>query len=212
MAYGDGVYGAGLYKGTSGLQIAGIGIASEEAWGMPSVKRISTVISGLPPVSQALTGDIRLSFVTEDQYADLIPSDRDVDRDPGFETAVLITLGTDKYAEEGDPLPEDSGYRGGWWGDSHPPVPDYRMGTKLWLLNRAKTEKEIPGIAKEYLLDGFQWMIDDGTVEKIEVTTERRRDLKTTLAFSMQFYKPSGGESLFYKFFYNWEAQILRRQ
>lgn len=188
------------------------GIPSEEAWGMPSIKRTTTVASGLPPAEPAREGDIKLFFATEDQFGEILPVDRDVERDPGFETAVLITLGTDKYADEGDPLPEDSGYRGGSWQDSVPTVPDYKMGTKLWLLHRAKTTKEIPAIAKEYLLDGFQWMIDDGIVESVEVSVERRRDLKTTLAFTLAFIKPEQTETIFYKFFYNWEAQILRRQ
>lgn len=188
------------------------GIPSEEAWGLPSINRITTVISGLPPAEPAREGDIRLYFDTLDQYGEILPVDRDVDRDPGFETAVIITLGTDKYAEEGDPLPEDSGYRGGWWGDAVPPVSDYQMGTKLWLLKRAKTVTEIPAIAKEYLLDGFQWMIDDEIVETINVSVERRRDMKTTLAFTLEFIKPEITDSIFYKFFYNWEAQILRRQ
>lgn len=187
-------------------------ILSSEAWGLPTIARTSTVVSGLPPAEPARVGDIRFQFDTMDQYVDIIPADRDVDRDPGFETAVIITLGTDKFADEGSELPEtDSGYRGGWWGDKIPPVPEWRMGTKLWLLKRAKTLTEVPAIAKEYLLDGFQWMIEDGIVSKIDVMVERRRDMKTTLAFTLQFIKPTG-TTIFYKFFYNWEAQILRRQ
>lgn len=185
-------------------------IASQCAMGIPQIVKTTTPKSALPPAEASKIGDIRLKFDQEDQYGELIIADRDVDRDLGFETAVLITLGTDKYADDEDELPDDSGYRGGWWGDSIPVVADYKMGTKLWLLQRAKTEAEIPAIAKEYLIDGFKWMKDDGIVSDVIVNIERRRDLKTTLAFTLSFIKPEG-KTIFYKFFYNWEAQILRR-
>jgi phage gp46-like protein len=193
------------------VNVAPDSIPSGEAFGAPSVNITTTVQSALPPPSPAKEGDIRIAFDQYDQFADFILADRDVDRDDGLETAVLITLLTDKHADAGDPLPDDSGYRGGWFGDSLPVVPDYKMGTKLWLLQRAKTVTEIPAIAKEHLLDGFKWMIEDGIVKSVDVTVERRRDLKTTLAFTISFTKPEG-TTIFYSFYYNWEAQLLRRQ
>jgi len=186
-------------------------IPSAEAFGAPAVVITTTVASSLPPPSPAKEGDIRITFDQYDQFVDFILADRDVDRDDGLETAVLITLLTDKHADAGDPLPDDSGYHGGWFGDSLPVVPDYKMGTKLWLLQRAKTVTEIPAIAKEYLVDGFKWMIEDGIVQTVDVIVERRRDLKTTLAFTISFTKPEG-TTIFYSFYYNWEAQLLRRQ
>jgi len=186
-------------------------ISSAEALGAPAVVITTTVVSSLPPPSPAKEGDIRITFGQYDQFVDFILADRDVDRDAGLETAVLITLLTDKHADADDPLPDDSGYHGGWFGDSLPVVPDYKMGTKLWLLQRAKTVAEIPAIAKEYLADGFKWMVEDGIVQTVDVTVERRRDLKATLAFTISFTKPEG-TTIFYSFYYNWEAQLLRRQ
>lgn len=187
------------------------GILSQEGFGYPSVSIPAPTSSALPAPTPALEGDIRLVWDVNKQYVDFVVADRDVERDAGLETAIFITLLTDKQAEDGDPLPDDSGYRGGWFGDSIPVVEDYKIGTKLWLLQRAKTVSEIPAIAKEYLLDGFHWMIEDGLVESVEVTVERRRDLKTTLAFTLAFKKPEG-TTIFFNFYYNWEAQILRRQ
>lgn len=186
-------------------------ILTGETFGFPSIARTTTVASALPPPSPAKEGDIQIVFNTYEQFVDFVLADRDVDRDDSLETAVLITLLTDKQADDGDPLPDDSGYRGGWFGDSLPVVPDYKMGTKLWLLQRAKTTREIPAIAKEYLLDGFAWMEEDGIVDSVHVVVEWRRDLKTTLAFILSFIKPEG-TTIFFRFYYNWEAQILRRQ
>jgi len=191
--------------------IAPYSIGSDESFGSPTVIRTSTVESALPPPSPEDVGDIRIGYDINKQYIDFITADRDVDRDDGLETSVLLTLLTDKQADDGDDLPDDSGYRGGWFGDGLPVVPDYKMGTKLWLLQRAKSTSEIPARAKEYLDDGFAWMVEDGIVDSVEVTVERRRDLKETLAFTLAFVKPEG-QTIFYRFFYNWEAQLLRRQ
>lgn len=185
-------------------------IQSQEAFGLPAILIKTVVQSALPAPAPVKEGDIRLVFDVNKQYVDFVIADRDVDRDAGIETAVMLTLLTDKRAEAGDPLPDGSGYKGGWWGDSFPVVPDYKMGTKLWLLQRSKTLSEIPAIAKEYLNDGFKWMIEDGIVKSVEVAVERRRDLKDTLYFALTFVKPEG-TTIFYKFYYNWEAQILRR-
>jgi phage gp46-like protein len=185
-------------------------IMSNEIFGNLILVRESTSKSALPPPDPASEGDIKVVIVPEGKYLDCVLSDRDVERDDGFETAVLVTLSTDKRADDGDPLPDDSGYRGGFWGDTIPVVADYKMGTKLWLLQRSKTIDEIPAITKEYLLDGFSWMIDDGIIDSVEISVERRRDLKTTIAFGLTFYRPEGN-SIFYSFYYNWEAQLLRR-
>lgn len=193
------------------LSIAPIGIVSGAAFGSPSLSIPVPTKSALPAPPPAKIGDIRLTYDVYEQYVDFILADRDVERDAGLETAMMITLLTDKQADIEDELPDESGYRGGWFGDAIPVVADYKIGTKLWLLQRAKTISEIPARAKEYLKDGFQWMVDDGIVQAVNIIVERRRDLKTTLSFALSFVKPEG-QTIFYKFYYNWEAQLLRRQ
>lgn len=204
-------YGDSTYKDLGPITITLIGIASGEAFGLPTVDNTSTPESALPASPPVAVGDIRLSFLTTDQYVDIIPIDRDVERDGGFETAVIITLVTDKAADVGDTLPEEySIYKGGCWMDSVPPVPDFKMGSKLWLLKRAKTENEVPAMAKEILLDAFKWMIEDTIIDRMEVEVERKRDLRTTIAFRLIFYKPED-TVVSYRFYYNWEQQSLRR-
>jgi len=206
---------SGLYAGFSIVSqfIFPSSISTSEILGTPEVSKTTqpqSSISLAPEISK--DGDIRIGFDVRDQYADLILGDRDVDRDGGFETAILITLLTDKRADEGDPLPDEGGYKGGWWGDSIPVVADYKMGTKLWLLQRSKTIEEVPAQAEEYLKDGFQWMLDDGIIESMTVSAQRvDADNGSILMISLAFKRPEG-QTVFYKFYYNWQTQILRRQ
>lgn len=186
-------------------------ILSSEAWGLPTLIKNTYPFSVLPEPAEPLSGDMRLYFDVNKQYGEIGLADRDVERDPGLETAIIITLLTDRRADEDDSLPDYNGYKGGSWQDGIPVVDGYLMGTKLWLLRRSKTIDEVPTLAKQFLNEGFQWMIDDGVVETVSVAVERRRDIVNTLGISLSFIRPNE-PTIFFKFFYNWEEQLLRRQ
>lgn len=99
--------------------------------------------------------------------------------DGDLTTAVVISLLTDRradpddelpeYVQETGPLPAD---RRGWAGDALPPVPDDRIGSRLWLLACAKKTEETRQKAIEYSYEALQWLIDDGHVFKIDITAE----------------------------------------
>ena len=42
----------------------------------------------------------------------------DAERDPGLETSILISLFSDRLADIEDLLPDNTGERRGWWGDT----------------------------------------------------------------------------------------------
>jgi phage gp46-like protein len=66
--------------------------------------------------------------------------------------AVIISLFTWRRANPSDDLPGvgTQVQRMGWWGDSFPVVPNDRIGSRLWLLSRAKLTSETVARAKEY--------------------------------------------------------------
>lgn len=114
--------------------------------------------------------DLRAVF--KDFSGDLVVSGPNLAEDDGLETAVVLSLFTDRRAEDGDPLPGNAEDRRGWWGDSFPSAPGDRIGSRLWLLNR---EKQIPVVltrAREYALEALQWLVDDGVARAINVTAE----------------------------------------
>ena len=67
--------------------------------------------------------------------------DGTLDDTQALATAVIVALGTDKLAAPDDILPNpDSTDRAGWWGDmdAEELFNGWPIGTKLWLLKRAK--------------------------------------------------------------------------
>jgi len=67
--------------------------------------------------------------------------DGTLDDTQALATAVIVALGTDRLAGPNDILPDpDSTDRAGWWGDmdAEELFGGWPIGTKLWLLKRAK--------------------------------------------------------------------------
>jgi phage gp46-like protein len=102
--------------------------------------------------------------------------------------AVLVSLFTWRRANPDDPLPGD--LRMGWWGDNFPSVPNDRIGSRLWLLSRAKLLPETVALAKEYAEEALRWLVEDGVAARVEVQVERQG--VQTLAIGCRIYKSDG--------------------
>lgn len=115
--------------------------------------------------------------------------------------AVVISLFTWRRAEPDDDLPGNQ--RMGWWGDSFAPVQGDRIGSRLWLLSRAKLVQETVELAKEYAREALQWLLDDGVATRVEIEAERLG--LSTLAVAVRIYKTGGGAPLDIRFTDVWE-------
>lgn len=149
-------------------------------------------------------GDIRLYHYVTVSDINMDETGLDVEMDAGLETAVLISLFTNRRANTDDILPNNSNDPGGWHGDVTMDIP---IGSRLWLLSRAKTEREIPAIAEEYIREALKWMLDDNVARKIDVVCTREE--KDILKMDIGIYRPEA-EPVFYTYYYNWQAQALR--
>lgn len=89
-----------------------------------------------------------------------------------LERAVIISLFSWRRANPDDVLPSTNKF--GWWGDTHPQIDNDRIGSRLWLLSRAKLTVETVSLAQEYAEESLQWLIDDGAAAAVEVISERQ--------------------------------------
>jgi phage gp46-like protein len=81
-------------------------------------------------------------------------------------TAVLISLFTDRIANEDDEIPDGTSDPRGWWADAGERYP---IGSRLWLLSREKQTAETAARANDYIVEALQWLIDDGVVARFDV-------------------------------------------
>lgn len=86
----------------------------------------------------------------------------------GLESAVLISLFTDRQADPSD-VPKDMGLRG-FWGDEFAEVEGDKIGSRLWVLLRsAKYTQDFRLKGIGFAQESLKWMIDDGIAESIDV-------------------------------------------
>lgn len=132
---------------------------------------------------------IRMVYDNALQYGDL---DRtggiNLVDDLDLETAVQISILTERRAEPDDEYTNSYGYKGGWWGDDSDSVKD-RIGSRLWLLRREKATIANLNRAKTYLEECLQWLLDDGVALSVEVTTYRGTT-PVDLGFAINITRP----------------------
>lgn len=93
------------------------------------------------------------------------------DADEGLQTAVVLSLFTDRLADAGD-VGVAATARRGWWGDAYAEQQGDRIGSRLWLLAREKRTPEVLGRAELYAREALQWLVDDGIARGVAVTAE----------------------------------------
>lgn len=116
--------------------------------------------------------DFRLDWTGRRLAGDLVRDGARFAEDGGLETAVLLSLFTDRRAGDDDELPDGSRDRRGYWGDGISEVEGDRYGSRLWLLRRAKLTNETVNRAREYVLEALEWMREDGVASEIRVVVE----------------------------------------
>ncbi|WP_137860804.1 phage GP46 family protein [Variovorax sp. 3P27G3] len=120
-------------------------------------------------------------------------------------TAVFISLFTDRRANEDDVLPDGTDPRG-WWADA---MEGQRIGSRLWLLERARNLPEVMHLAEEYALEALAWLIEDRVAKKVTATAAAVGGCKNVLALTVQIFKPDG-RGLQWKFRYAWDLRAVQ--
>jgi len=140
-----------------------------------------------------MANDIKITFDPEKISGDfsLSSGGGDLKRELGLETAVLLSLFTDRRADDSDVF--DGEDKRGWWADQLN-QDEYEIGSKLWLLDRSKTTPQTLVKAREYCLEALEWMIDEEVVAAIEVEVERENSI---LKFKTILYKADGKTEVF---------------
>lgn len=121
-----------------------------------------------------------------------------------LESALLLSLFTDREAAPDDEIPDDSGDRRGWWGDDDSGDDAGPTGSRLWLLSRRKspTDRTLTD-AYDYVAGAIQWLIDTGVVGSFAIVTQWvKQDM---LGMSITAYRPDGSVMQTY----NWAWPVV---
>lgn len=117
-----------------------------------------------------------------------------------LETAVLISLFTDRMADPDDAIPDGTGDPRGWWGDAGAERP---IGSKLWLLEREKQTEAVRLAAEDYCTDALAWLVEDGIAARVAAAATWLRP--GVLGVLVTIDEPSGREVVF-NYQWAWKA------
>jgi phage gp46-like protein len=149
------------------------------------------------------------AMVMTENGGELVLAGLDLARDDGLETAVIISLFTDRRAVgEQIPaeLPQDDPR--GYWGDVSNATPSDQTGSLLWLLAREKQLPPVLSRAQQYCREALAWMIEDLVATRIEVTAEFID--RGWMLILVDIFRPTGAP-VRYRFNYEWAAQAAKR-
>lgn len=135
--------------------------------------------------------DVKIIWDNDLAEGDIQFKNEDLVREEGLETSVFISLFTDRRADEDDELDNPDDKRG-WWGDDLETNGD-QIGSKLWLLDRAKTDQATINKAKDYIYESLEWMLTDGVIADLNVIVERVENVNgDRLYFKTELFKIDG--------------------
>lgn len=110
-------------------------------------------------------------------------------------TAVIISLFTDRRAGRDDVLPLHQADRRGWVGDDfmrsqNDPQVD-AWGSHLWLYYSGKASDNVLERARFAAQEALAWMVRDGIAQRIDVATQWVGERRDRLAVRPTIYKPA---------------------
>ena len=116
--------------------------------------------------------DIRTAWNADRLFADWLLANAGagpgLDDERDLETAVVISLFSDRLAAADDRLPDESGDRRGWWADTG--AEEGLLGSRLWLISQEKQTEETRRRAEDYAREALNWLLEDRVAQRLEVT------------------------------------------
>lgn len=125
--------------------------------------------------------------------------------DEGLETAVIISLFTDRRVSD-EELPTGADSKRGWWGDVFPDVNGDQIGSKLWTLDRSSLTEDTAGDAETFGNEALAWLVDDGVAASATVVASI--ELPNCIRLEVEIVKPDGSTN---QFDFIWSGQEVRR-
>ncbi|WP_112198581.1 phage GP46 family protein [Rahnella sp. NRRL B-41462] len=142
--------------------------------------------------------DITTVWNAEQSVGDWAEALGDLQQGDDLETAILISLFTDRLAREDDEYDGDN--RRGWWGDQDQ---DYSIGSRLWLLRRQKLTLTVANKAQDFAAEALKWLTDDGVVSSITPVTQIVYPNRLNLFIT---YQMPGQDAVSKRYFWVWES------
>jgi phage gp46-like protein len=116
--------------------------------------------------------DLKIFYDSNNLSFDLGTERGDLATDNGLLSAVLVSLFTDRRANADDVIPDGTGDRRGYWGDTYPEIDGDLIGSRLWLLSREKQLPDVLQRAQTYAEEALAWLVEDNIARSFAAPAE----------------------------------------
>ena len=148
--------------------------------------------------------DIHLEFNKEKGFFDLELTEDGTDLlgAVNLRTSIGISLFTNRRTNDDDIIPN----AGGWSGDAIRPEGRDLLGSKLWTLRSEKTLDSVLVLAKQFVEESLQWLLDDNVARALNVQTAYLSKPKGIMTIVVDVVRFSG---LNESFSYVWDQKLV---
>ena len=126
--------------------------------------------------------DATLQELAGGLYDMQIGSDGDILSEDSFDTAIIVSLLTDRRANESEVLEAQN--RRGWIGNES--TPGIEIGSKLWLFEQSRLNRTAIDGVGVVARDALQWLVDDGHAVSIIAASAVRTATGLTLEVTIE--------------------------
>lgn len=134
---------------------------------------------------------------------DIVIEDGDLKADNGLETAMLISLFSDRRVTKEELPPSETDQRG-WWADEISEPLDDKIGSILWTTERSKITEGVSNQIRDAVRDSLAWLLEEGIAETVDVTSAIQNE---QIVATAKITRPAGDDIPF-KFV--WDGQTLK--
>ena len=128
--------------------------------------------------------DLRLTQDSQSTFDIGIADNGDFDMVEGFDTSLQMSIFAERRASSSE-VP-DAIRRRGWIGNALSEIPDFEIGSKIWLFEQARLTNDTINGVQDAALKATAWLVEDGLAIDIQAsiagsTSEGTIDLKMTI-------------------------------
>lgn len=128
-------------------------------------------------------------LTNEKGYYDFKIENGDFVSTTGFETALILSIFTDRRANAGEVVNIE--LRRGWWGNlilrNLINKPTFEIGSKIWLTYQSRITQNILNAIKNYIDESLFWLIEDGHATNIKTTIKQESSNKISIQIFLEF-------------------------
>ena len=176
LVFASGVF-APVYAADSSVVVGGTSVdllvKRSSGWlHAPKFKTYASPVGGVGFTTLEIV--YTLAAVVPDPPAVLPPTTDAIASTEGLRLAVMMSLFTDKRADEDAEIPAGDGDKRGWWADQFALPEGDKIGSHLWLLDRSTNADNADARAETMAQDALAWLIEDKVASAVKVTAEIR--------------------------------------